>query len=118
MTEQEQPRCPYCDVPLTKSVDLGFANPYMFECLERNCKVHLRIFGPTEADCIRQASNLKLVDRVKRDAVKAEREACADEAWEHACKGYHENCNCSSHISQAIRARNQAGDETKEKGTT
>ena len=33
-----------------------------------------------------------------------EREKCADLAWEHECKGWHELCDCRSYVAAAIRA--------------
>ena len=81
MTEQEQPRCPWCDEPLHFWLPGKEAERGCIECNNEDCEAApVMIFGDDEADCIRKANDLKMVERVLRE----EREAC--------CKAIRDSC--------------------------
>ena len=85
MTEQEQPQCPYCDEATSGKwgVIHGDGTPgddvpvYEIYCKNMLCCAGCLIQQITQARSIRQANDLKLVDRKVREAVDAEREAIA-----------------------------------------
>lgn len=68
-----------------------------------------RLFGRTVFDDRPwvQSAGHELIAEVER--LRGIVKACADVAWEHTCKGYSENCDCSGEISQAIQALESKG---------
>ncbi len=111
-----EPRCPYCDGPLDflhgdarqSRIRNAPTDSFVLACINFQCVADICFLGDYKADCVRQATTLKLLARKVREAVDAEREACADVAWEHRCPGHQENCDCSGDISGAIRARKES----------
>lgn len=78
MTDTD-PRCPYCDEVLTMHFKgEEFDAPYELRCenYPPGCSIILKIDGKSKADCIRQATNLKLLDRKVREAVDAALDEC------------------------------------------
>lgn len=126
-----EPRCPYCDEPASGKwgVLYGDGTPgddvpvYEIHCTNKGCCAGCLIQQIVEADCIRHANDLKLVDRKVREALDAALARCAiltDGArYESVCAGF----SYSVDIAEAIRSLispascRQDVDNSNEKGT-
>lgn len=113
MPEQE-PRCPYCFTRLSflagearrDRIRNAPIDCEVLACANFKCRADLSFVGDCKADCVHQASKMKLVDRKVCDAVEAEREVCAKLI--EGCVHLVETPEWQA-IIKAIRAREKKG---------